>query len=60
MVIVAMTAMSFHPGFSKPKKNAKTNTKANVADLHSATRYLQYPQGHTVKCKGNKLQRRIR
>jgi hypothetical protein len=36
IVIVAMTAISLTLGFSNLNKNAKTNTNANVEDLHNA------------------------
>lgn len=57
-VIVAIMAMSFQPGFSKPKMNAKPKTNAKVDDLHSANvnRIKLEP---TVESQGNKLQRRI-
>lgn len=54
-----MTAMSFIPGFSNLKKNAKTNTNANVEDLHSAThnQHTSTPrkEGDTVESKSNKF-----
>ena len=61
MVIVVMTAMSFNPGFSNLKKNAKTKTKANVELLHSATINPKHTKtGNTVESQRDKLQRRVR
>lgn len=59
IVIVAMTAMSLIPGFSKRNRNANTSTNASVDDLHSAGSQLNKEGKGAVECESNEFKRRV-